>query len=59
MRTATGYNQAVSLLRELRELAADRDELAAFQQRLRSIVEQFSRLSGFRSRLVAGGLIAR
>jgi len=57
-RTSKGYDQAVSQLRELHELAEYRGTQAAFQERLAAIVEQFSRLSGFRSRLSAAGLLA-
>jgi len=57
LRNATGYDHAVRQLRDLHELAASRGEQAAFQDRLARIVEQFSRLSSFRARLVAASLI--
>ncbi len=57
-RTAQGYDQAVSQLRELHELAESRGESVAFQGRLAEIVTQFRRLPSFQARLVAAGLIA-
>ena len=56
-RTTAGYVQAVSQLGELHELAEYRGEQATFQRRQTEIVEQFRRLSGFRSRLTAAGLL--
>ncbi|MDQ6695821.1 MAG: hypothetical protein M3014_15660 [Chloroflexota bacterium] len=58
-RNAKGYDQAVILLRELRELAAHRGEQAAFQQRVEQLAAQFHTLPGLRSRMVEARLIVK
>jgi prephenate dehydrogenase len=56
-RNTKGYDQAVNLLRDLRELAQSRGEQASFQKRVEQLQQQFATLSAFKSRLIAARLI--
>ena len=54
---AKPYDEAVSILKDLRDLAAQRGELASFQARIRNIQEAYPTLRGLHSRLQNAGLI--
>jgi hypothetical protein len=53
---AKPYDEAVSILKDLRDLAAQRGELASFQARIRNIQETYPTLRGLHSRLQNAGL---
>jgi hypothetical protein len=53
------YDQAVEILKDLRELAADRDQPARFAARVHEIQQAHPSLSGLRSRLRTAGLLSK
>jgi len=54
---ANTYDEAVSILKDLRDLAAQRGELASFQARIRDIQAKYPTLRGLHCRLQNAGLI--
>jgi len=53
------YDQAVEILKDLRDLATDRDQSDRFSARVQEIQQAHPNLSGLRSRLRAAGLLSK
>ncbi len=58
-KNANGYDEAVRMLVDLGELAAQRQQTPAFRARVEQIRAQFPTLSGLKSRLLSAGLIKK